>query len=462
MSISKLNTLVIAIAAVLFFPTITVIVGCQKADTGTEGRDVGLTSERVYELKVRIIGPGPMGVKKATNIELAAERLNQIWKPAGAKVDVEVNFSTLKWGPFEQKFYIDFKAGKAPDILNLRWDRKLADGGFIVPLDKHVKEFWDFNYYDFYNNLWEGVTYKGKIWGVPNDISPVGIWYRKDILRKLGYTDQEISKMLPESGKTRLDKLAKLAEEAVHKGLVEYGILHRPSIGSGFYATLLMFGVDVYDSKTDNLILDKPALVEYYKWHARMVKEGVIPPEPPSWRTIHTTFVEGKTFSTWASHVGTPSEWKEVYGLKEKDWKDNLGFMLFPPAVEGVEPVSVHEFAPYIISSQCKYPEVAALLIMFATSPEECAIHSSYALRPPYRKASLDHPEVKDIEHIQRIAPSVKFIKPVPVHPQFWPYMYRVFEALKGVEAGIIKPEEAVKDLEFFADTVQGMKIIKE
>jgi len=41
---------------------------------------VGATAgeEKVYELKANIIGPGPIGVKKAENIELAAERLNQM------------------------------------------------------------------------------------------------------------------------------------------------------------------------------------------------------------------------------------------------------------------------------------------------------------------------------------------------------------------------------------------------
>ncbi|GAI73708.1 unnamed protein product, partial [marine sediment metagenome] len=181
--------------------------------------------------------------------------------------------------------------------------------------DKYINMWWDLSYYDFYSNLWKGVTWKDKIWGVPNDIAPAGAWYRKDILRKLGYTDDEILKMLPLDGKTTLDKLAEVAKEAVDAGLVEYGILHRPSKGAGFYATLLEFDTKCYNPETGNLVLDEPALFKYYQWHADMVKKGVIPPEPPSWGTVHATFVEGKTFCTLASHVGTPGEWIEKYGL---------------------------------------------------------------------------------------------------------------------------------------------------
>ncbi len=420
--------------------------------------------EKVYELVANIIGPGPMGTKKAENIELAAEELNKMLESMGSpvRVKVSVTFSTLKWGPFADKFYMDFRAGKAPDIVNLRWDPKLADGNFIIPLDKYIAMWWDLNFYDFYSNLWKGVTWKNKIWGIPNDICPAGVWYRKDVLRKLGYSDEEILKMLPPDGKTTLSKLAELAKKAVDAGLVEYGVLHRPSKGAGFYATLLEFGVKCYDPKTGNLVIDEPALLRFYKWHAEMVKEGVIPPEPPSWKTIHATFVQGKTFCTLASHVGTPGEWKKKYGLTDEALKNDLGFLPFPPAVKGVEPISVHEFAPYMITTQCKHPDIAALLIMFATSPHACAIHSAYTLRPPYRKSALEDPLIKDNTYIQKTAPSVKAVQPVPVHPNFWDYMARAFNALKGVEAGIITPAQAVNDLKAFGATIPHMEFIKK
>jgi len=189
-------------------------------------------------LKAYVIGPGPMGIKKATNLELAADYLNHILTAAGAnvRVKVEVEYSELKWGPFAEKFYLDFAAGKAPDIVTMRETGELAAGGFIVPMDDHVKKYWEINYFDFYSNLWGGATYDGKIWGIPHDIAPAGVWYRKDVLRKLGYSDEEIAALLPNDGDTTLETLSRLAKEAVDAGLVEYGILHRPKKGSNTYA----------------------------------------------------------------------------------------------------------------------------------------------------------------------------------------------------------------------------------
>jgi len=104
---------------------------------------------------------------------------------------------------------------------------------------------------------------------------------------------------------------------------------------------------------------------------------------------------------------------------------------------------------------------LAKLLIMFATSPEACAIHSAFTLRPPYRASALAHPLIKDNLYIQRTAPSAAVVRPVPIHPQFWSYQGRIFEALKGVEAGVVTPEKALEDLVawFKAEVPDGVVI---
>ena len=69
---------------------------------------------------------------------------------------------------------------------------------------------------------------------------------------------------------------------------------------------------------------------------------------------------------------------------------------------------------------------------------------------------------LKDVEYIQRTAKSVQTVRPVPVHPKFWDYMSKIFEALKGVEAGVVTPEQVVADLEmWFEAEVPDGKILK-
>ncbi|RLG47132.1 MAG: hypothetical protein DRO06_03315 [Thermoproteota archaeon] len=424
------------------------------------------TGPRVVKLRAFCIGPGPMPVTRATNLEDAARLLNSIFEELGIdlRVELEAEFSELKWKPFEEKFFAAYRAGRAPDIvIGLRNIPVLADEGVIIPLDDHVKKFWNMNYFDFFLSLWKSVEWKGHIWGIPQDATPGCIWYRKDVLRKLGYSDDEIARMLPPDGRgITLDTIVRLAREAKEAGLVEYGIVHRPSPGDTIFIYMKIFGGEVYDEETGKLVLVKSAALRMFKWFKQMVDEGLIPGEPPPWGTIHSMFVEGRVFATFASHVGTPSEWMAKYGLTEEQFRNDLGFLAFPPAVPGAEPVTTLGPLPYLITSQCKHPEIAELVLMLATSPEAVVKHSKRTLRPVTRRSAMHHPELQEWPYSYTVetARLLEVAAPPIIHPAWGKYKSIVFEHIKGVEAGVISPEDAVEELAKILKAELGDQII--
>ena len=48
-------------------------------------------------------------------------------------------------------------------------------------------------YQDFFPHLWDAVSYNGQRWGVPQDIEVRMVFYRKDHLAALGWSDEEIA-----------------------------------------------------------------------------------------------------------------------------------------------------------------------------------------------------------------------------------------------------------------------------
>lgn len=407
----------------------------------------------VIKLTAYCIGPGPIPTTRATNLEWAAGGLNRMLGVIGAKakIEIEVEYSLLKWGPFAEKFFTRFAAGEAPDIvIGLRDTPKLVEGKFIIALTEHVTAHWDYNYYDFYPPLWDGIKWAGEIWGIPQDATPGCIWYRKDVLRELGYTDAEIEEMLPTTGEgITLDTVAKLAKEAKDAGLVEYGILHRPSPGDTIQVYMHIFGGTAWDPATGKLVLKKSAALSMFSWFKRIVDEGITPKEPPEWKTVHGMFAEAKTFATFASHVGTPSEWKEKYALTDEAFKKDLGFLAFPAAVPEATPLVPLGPLYYLITSQSKYPKIAALILMLATSPEAVVKHSIQTLRPVSRRSVVYHPELEEWPYVYttETAPLQGVAAPPVVHGMWGTYKKDVFETIKGVEAGILTPESAVAEL---------------
>ena len=421
-------------------------------------------SVEAIKIKAWTIGPGPMPTTRATNLEEAVPQLN-ILGLIPQRVVIETLYSELKWGPFSEKFFTACEAKEGPHITSLKDIPALADGGFLVPLDEHVEKYWALGYDDFYATMWDAVTYKAKegpyageehIWGIPQDATPGGIWYRKDVLRALGYTDEEIAEMLPSSAEgVTLDKIAELAKEAVDAGLVEWGILHRPSPGDTIYIYMEIFGGRTYDSAEGKLVFTKSAALAAFEWFKAQVDEGVVPEAPPAWGVIHAAFVDGKTLFTFASHVGTPSEWIDKYGLTDEVFKGDLGFMLFPPAVPEAKPVTTLGPLAYLVTRGCvkpeeEAPEAAAALLLSASSADLMVKHTIKTMRPPIRKSAYFHPDLGAYayaDYIRGVAPMLEYAEDVPKHPDWGKYKKDVFEVIKAVEAGILAPEAAVEEL---------------
>ncbi|MHC4706945.1 MAG: extracellular solute-binding protein, partial [Planctomycetota bacterium] len=373
-------------------------------------------------------------VTRATNLEDAAKRL-------GGKINLDVQFSELKWGPFMEEFYVACEAKAGPHIVTSKDIAALAEGGFLVPLDEYVEEGWDEVYGDIYASLWDAVRYTPQegpyageehIWGIPQDATPNGVWFRKGVLRELGYSDEQIAEMLPTSAEgITFDDLARLGKEAKDAGLVEWGILHRPSAGDTVMLYMSSFGGRVYDAEANALVLNKKAAQEMLEWFAAQVAAGVIPPAPPEWSVTHGTFVDEETFT------------------------NDLGFILFPAMVSDAKPSATLGPLAYLVTQGCVLPEeenpdAAAALLLEASSPDLVARHTVQTLRPPIRTAALDTTQLKHYtyaDYMSNAASMLASAQDVPSHPSWGTYKSHVFEILKAVEADLISPADAVEEL---------------
>lgn len=165
-----------------------ILSGCGKSDSSSESEGNG----KIVTIKAQTIGAE---VTRVENLKKAAEKLNQELKEQGKDIQVKVETSSFDGSTDEyaKQFMLAFRSKKAPDIYatgheNIGW---LADGNYILPLDelKQSKA-----YTDVFPPLWEAATYKGHIWGALQDTEARPVFYNKDVLRKLGWSEEEIDR----------------------------------------------------------------------------------------------------------------------------------------------------------------------------------------------------------------------------------------------------------------------------
>jgi len=283
---------------------------------------------------------------------------------------VEGEFSTASWTDYRKKLYLALEGGTGPCIfLTAHIDAAfLAENGWIIPLDDYIKKYWDWTYYDIISGLWDSVRYKGRIWAIPQDTEARPIYYNKLLLKKLGWTDEQIND-LPNKvlrGEFTLYDMLSVAEEAVKKGVIEpgYGIWHRPNAGPDWPIVYLAFGGQLQDPTTGKLIADMRIWRKTFEWfyEASRVRKVILEKITAlDWnRDIHPTIVAGKVLF-WMGGTWHKGQWVSSFGLSEEKFWEMFGFMLYPAGEKGGRPVTLSQPMAYFISKTCKHPEVAFL-----------------------------------------------------------------------------------------------------
>lgn len=398
----------------------------------------------------------PVDTTRVENIKRAAEILNQMLAAAGVNVRIEVETQFFR-GDYMDKLTAAFSAGEAPDIIAMKNLPTLADGGYVIALDDYVQKYWTL-LEDVYPTLWNAVKYKGKIWAIPQDTEARPLYFRKDVLRQLGWSEEEIN-ALPEKimrGEITLQDLIQVAKQAEEQGLVEWGFYHRPNWGgTPFLILYYQYGGVAQDPDTGKLVLDKDAALKTLQLLYKMAQEDKVLPETmigTDWRTIHSDFVNGRVLfwfgGTWHWAEWQRVEYHEQLGALPEDYEwENIGFALVPAPEPGLKPMTLSSPYLYYVTSQSKYPEIAFLLIVLATSAPLDAIHAVDSGHLPVRMTTVDHPYYKKSKFHSEVAYMLEYTSFEPLHPKYTAYKEAWITAIAKVEKGEATPEQALNEL---------------
>ncbi|MCG0275720.1 MAG: extracellular solute-binding protein [Thermosediminibacteraceae bacterium] len=432
--------------------------GCSKEDrpSNAEGK-----IETVV-IKVESYG-SPADSTRATNLKEAAEELNRILEEKGDNRRVEVSESHVSSGyeEYNKKFMLAHKSGGGADIRAIGHSdvAMLAEGGYILQLDDYVNNSeWGKYVKDIYPNLWEAAKWNGKIYGVPQDTEVRVVYFRKDVLKKLGWSDEEIAS-LPEkikNGEFTLEDMTKVAKEAMEKGFVKAGIYHRPNNGAYFSAFVYNFGGKLYDENANKLVFDRKAIKDTLDYFYRIAQvEKVLPSGMTSmeWRQIHKDWVEGKVLfwygGTWHWGEYQKVDYHSELGKLTEDYMfENMGYALVPAPTKGGRPLTLSSPYLYVINSNTKHPDLAFALVAIASQPKynvKHAVNSGHLVISPAAAEDLLYKENRFLKDVQYM---LDYTTVQPNHPEFGKLSNALFKAIQSVEMGEYTPEQAVKWLE--------------
>jgi inositol-phosphate transport system substrate-binding protein len=341
-----------------------------------------------------------------------------------------------------------FAADKGPDVYVAahEWVGAFAEAGYAMNLEAHIASLPEY-YSDIIPVLWGATLYKGKRHAVPQDSEVRMFFYNKDMLRKIGKSEEFIEGLPAAvvSGEFTIWDLSKLAKEVVDGGAAQYGIIHRPNVGPDFLMTMASFGFDPLDDATGKLQASKSALLEFLKWIKWNADNGVTPTNNTSfsWDTINHLLPEGKTF---IKHHGLWDVPRQIrFGISENTeaaYTKKVGWLHSPAAKKGGKPANLSHPIVYVVNPASKNKDLAALLVAIASQPYFNTPHAVTTGHTAINNSQAAMPEYKAAWALRRGIEMLPFSTFMPNHPQIGAFNKIIYKGIQGVETGRISAEE--------------------
>ncbi len=329
--------------------------------------------------------------------------------------DIKIDFMHIPQNYF-QKLHLLFASNTVPDVvfINNIYLPVYANAGLLEDLTDT-----DLIYKEFYQKSLDAMTYKGKIYAIPRDISNLVIFYNKNIFdeKQIKYPDKN----------TTFNDFLIMSQKLTDKQKGIFGISFEED--PIFYLPYLMSegGGILSDDGNSNIINSKESQKAINFYSDLRNKYHVAPTNSETASlTMAQMFLQGKL----AMHLSGRWLVPKYRETAQFDWD----VAPFPKGTKGsIVPLDTSGWA---ISSKSKHKKEAMQLVKYLSSKESLQKFSKSGLIVPARidsansKAFLDGNKPQNAEVFLDI---IETSKPTPVNPNYYEILDDINKILEKV-----------------------------
>jgi len=195
--------------------------------------------------------------------ETQAASVNEIGKEFYAKTGTKVRCEAISWGEAHSKYLTSIAGGVTPDIgtMGLTWGTEFGNLGAMIDLGESFPEDTSAIKEKIFPGIWKSLDYRGKVYGIPFDMTEYILYYRKDIIKKPPETWFELTELLKELNKAQ-------------KGMLfDWGSL----TWIGYSVYLWQAGGNYYDRTFSECTLDTEEALRGMKFFANLYNKFGVP-----------------------------------------------------------------------------------------------------------------------------------------------------------------------------------------
>ena len=377
-------------------------------------------------------------------------------KKQGRDIKVKLVRDIMPDDQFKTKITKQYNAGDAPDVTDLGASMvpDFARAGYLLDLTPYLEKWKDWK--SFYPDIRDQIVQPdGKIYALPHDANTQNLFYRRDVLEKLGVSTEQ-----PATWPELISRLKQITEKAGQPAMVlpagttwGYG-----TFGEGFLNVMLGTGSRLYNSEADKWVIQSPGLTETFELYDELTKNKLLPVEallkPEPWQpTKYKAFPAGTLPVAAQGTWGWRYDWGPDGAAPINGVLDKVATWDYPSS-EG-EPYSVSSVGfSYGVSAKSEHPDEAMELAKWLSSgsamAEQLVAVGAAAPRSGIDELAPYSSELTLIEAGRDLATSRSFA-PRPGQDHI---AQAVAEATEGILTGKMDGAEAAK---FFAKRAEEL-----
>ena len=363
-------------------------------------------------------------------------------------IDIQLDYRAFEYSNERTQFLEAMANQTSIDIMSVDqiWLGEFAEKGFLTDLTDRIQNWGRSS--DWYEELWDGGVYNGKIYGIWAISDIRGMWYWKDLLAEAGVDPNSLKTWdgYIASAKKLNDALKDKGIQVIH--LV--GASH--SLDMSFYPYLWMLGGEIVEHRDGHPskgiyyypIYNSTEGVRALEFIKEQVNAGIIP---------QIKHLSGKEFADRKFAVMLEGTW--LLGFFPRDQWPNLeqkiGFIpMFPVPYEGNQTASLMGGWQMSIPTTSRNKDLAWELITIILEPKilvpYLAKYGNLPTQVPIGEGPYSSELSKSIPYYEELISMIQIgrIRPsIPMYPEISDH---IRQALDEVFFASKEPEQALDD----------------
>ena len=341
---------------------------------------------------------------------------------------IKVRFQQLSWDYGLDKLITSIAAGNAPDLTELGtdWVPQFSSTGVLRDLTDQMAPLRD-QYL-----LWDSVTYKGRVYGVPWLAGTRLMFYNRALFAQAGLN--------PDKPPTTWEELKKAAQAIRALGPQVYGFgIH---VGEPYapWQEFLPFAwgneAQILNPAWTKCLLNQPPMVEALKFYASLKPYALVERQPQ----VNQLFAEGKI------GIQISGSWNFAL-IPRMNPTLNFGVGLLPkPSATHGTPAAFAGGEVLTLLKGSKHPDAALKLALFLIQEEQAmAIAEAQRNIVPTAVSAIHHPYYQTHPEQRMMFEQVRYAVAPPAHPNWVEIQEKITRVIEEVILNDRAPEKALQ-----------------